>query len=58
MSMKTVAETDKQRWERETLAPALKKSPERAPSCAAVRAEEYLYVVAANRRRKPPRVVE
>jgi len=28
--MRTVAETDKQRWERETLAPALKKSPERA----------------------------
>src|SRR5213592_3342538 len=27
--MKTVAETDKQRWARETLAPALKKSPER-----------------------------
>ena len=28
--MKTVADTDKQRWERETLAPALRKSPERA----------------------------
>ncbi len=28
--MKTVAETEKQRWERETLEPALKKSPERA----------------------------
>jgi len=27
--MKTVAETDKQRWERDTLAPALAKSPER-----------------------------
>jgi methylmalonyl-CoA mutase N-terminal domain/subunit len=27
--MKTVAETDKQRWEREVLAPALEKSPER-----------------------------
>jgi methylmalonyl-CoA mutase, N-terminal domain len=27
--MKTVAETDKQRWERETLEPTLKKSPER-----------------------------
>src|SRR5882672_7058735 len=27
--MKTVAETDKQRWERETLEPALEKSPER-----------------------------
>ncbi len=30
--MKTVAETAKQRWERETLEPALKKSPERAHS--------------------------
>ena len=30
--MKTAAETDKQRWERETLGPALKKSPERAQS--------------------------
>src|SRR3954465_15668419 len=30
--MKTAAETDKQRWERETLEPALKKSPERAAS--------------------------
>jgi methylmalonyl-CoA mutase, N-terminal domain len=30
--MKTVAETDKQRWERETLQPALKKGPERAQS--------------------------
>jgi len=28
--MKTVAETEKQRWERETLEPALTKSPERA----------------------------
>src|SRR5437868_8922757 len=28
--MKTAADTDKQRWERETLGPALKKSPERA----------------------------
>src|SRR5437588_1280705 len=28
--MKTAAETGKQRWERETLDPALKKSPERA----------------------------
>src|SRR5512140_1577311 len=28
--MKTVAETDKQRWERETLEPCLKKAPERA----------------------------
>jgi methylmalonyl-CoA mutase, N-terminal domain len=30
--MRTTAETDKQRWARETLEPALKKSPERAPS--------------------------
>jgi methylmalonyl-CoA mutase, N-terminal domain len=30
--MKIVAETAKQRWERETLEPALKKSPERAAS--------------------------
>src|SRR5438067_2728255 len=30
MRMKTAADTDKHRWERETLAPALKKSPERA----------------------------
>jgi methylmalonyl-CoA mutase, N-terminal domain len=30
--MKTVAETEKQRWERETLDPVLKKSPERAKS--------------------------
>src|SRR5262245_12884710 len=28
--MKAAAETDKQRWERETLDPALKQSPERA----------------------------
>ena len=28
--MKTAAETDKQRWERETLAPALAKSPDRS----------------------------
>jgi len=28
--MKTIAETEKQRWERETLEPTLKKSPERA----------------------------
>ena len=27
--MKTVAETDKQRWERDVLEPTLKKSPER-----------------------------
>src|SRR5713101_6832806 len=32
MTMKTVAETDKQRWERETLAPALAQSPERSAS--------------------------
>jgi methylmalonyl-CoA mutase, N-terminal domain len=30
--MKTVAETEKQRWQRETLEPALSKSPERAAS--------------------------
>jgi methylmalonyl-CoA mutase N-terminal domain/subunit len=30
MCMKTAAETEKQRWERETLAPALAKSPERS----------------------------
>src|SRR3989449_1251295 len=30
--MKPVAETEKQRWERETLEPTLKKSPERAQS--------------------------
>jgi methylmalonyl-CoA mutase N-terminal domain/subunit len=30
--MKTVAETDKQRWERETLEPVLRKAPERARS--------------------------
>ena len=28
--MKTVAETDKQRWERDVLDPALQKSPERS----------------------------
>ena len=28
--MRTASETDKQRWERETLQPALGKSPERA----------------------------
>ena len=28
--MKTAAETAKERWERETLEPTLKKSPERA----------------------------
>ena len=36
MSMKTVAETGRQRWERETLAPALKKSPERAQTFATI----------------------
>ena len=30
--MKTAADTEKRRWERETLEPALKKSPERAAS--------------------------
>src|SRR5262249_15698508 len=30
--MKTAADTAKQRWERDTLQPALKKSPERAPT--------------------------
>src|ERR1700693_5424993 len=30
--MKTAAETEKQRWERQTLGPALKHSPERAAS--------------------------
>jgi methylmalonyl-CoA mutase, N-terminal domain len=30
--MKTAADTEKQRWERQTLEPALKYSPERAPS--------------------------
>src|SRR5205085_2254722 len=30
VGMKTVADTEKQRWERETLGPALEKSPERA----------------------------
>jgi methylmalonyl-CoA mutase, N-terminal domain len=30
MCMKTAAETERQRWERETLAPALAKSPERS----------------------------
>ncbi len=34
--MKTAAETDKQRWERETLEPALKKSPERTASFTTV----------------------
>src|SRR3954451_25472272 len=43
--MKTVAETAKQRWERETLEPALKKSPERAQSFTTIsgRPIERLY---------------
>jgi methylmalonyl-CoA mutase, N-terminal domain len=43
--MKTVAETDKQRWERETLEPALAKSPERAASFTTIsgRPIERLY---------------
>ncbi len=34
--MRTTAETDRQRWERETLEPALKKSPERAAAFTTV----------------------
>jgi methylmalonyl-CoA mutase N-terminal domain/subunit len=34
--MKTAADTDKQRWERETLAPALEKAPERAKTFTTV----------------------
>jgi methylmalonyl-CoA mutase N-terminal domain/subunit len=30
-AMKTAADTDRQRWERETLGPAIEKAPERAP---------------------------
>ena len=43
--MKTTAETDKQRWERETLAPALEQSPERAASFTTISARpiERLY---------------
>ena len=43
--MKTVAETGKQRWERETLEPALKKSPERAQTFTTIsgRPIERLY---------------
>ena len=43
--MKTAAETEKQRWERETLAPALRQSPERAGSFTTIsgRAIERLY---------------
>jgi methylmalonyl-CoA mutase, N-terminal domain len=45
MCMKTVAETDKQRWERETLAPALAKSPDRPQSFTTIsgRPIERLY---------------
>jgi methylmalonyl-CoA mutase, N-terminal domain len=43
--MKTAAQTEKERWERETLDPALKKSPERAASFTTVsgRPIERLY---------------
>src|SRR2546425_4515559 len=43
--MKTVAETERQRWERETLEPALKKSPERAQTFTTIsgRPIERLY---------------
>jgi len=43
--MKTVAETEKQRWERETLEPTLKKSPERTQSFTTIsgRPIERLY---------------
>jgi methylmalonyl-CoA mutase, N-terminal domain len=43
--MKLVAETEKQRWERETLEPTLKKSPERAQSFTTIsgRPIERLY---------------
>ena len=43
--MKAVAETEKQRWERETLEPTLKKSPERAQSFTTIsgRPIERLY---------------
>jgi methylmalonyl-CoA mutase, N-terminal domain len=45
--MKTAAETDKQRWERETLAPALDKAPERARTFTTVsgRPIDRLYTV-------------
>src|SRR5688572_20757282 len=44
-SMKTVAETAKQRWERETLEPALKKAPERSTAFTTIsgRRIEQLY---------------
>ena len=43
--MKTVAESEKQRWERETLEPSLKKSPERAKTFTTIsgRPIERLY---------------
>ena len=43
--MKTAAETDKQRWERETLEPTLKKAPERAKAFTTIsgRPIERLY---------------
>jgi methylmalonyl-CoA mutase N-terminal domain/subunit len=43
--MKTVAESEKQRWERETLEPTLKKSPERAKTFTTIsgRPIERLY---------------
>src|SRR5881409_3651497 len=43
--MKSVAETEKQRWERETLEPTLKKSPERAATFTTIsgRPIERLY---------------
>jgi len=43
--MKTAAETARRRWERETLEPALKKSPERAPTFTTIsgRPIERLY---------------
>src|SRR5690242_11295094 len=46
--MKTVAESDKARWERETLAPALERSPERAASFTTISGHpvERLYTAA------------
>jgi methylmalonyl-CoA mutase N-terminal domain/subunit len=43
--MKTAADTEKQRWERQTLEPALKRSPERLPSFTTIsgRPVERLY---------------
>src|SRR5712691_9958597 len=45
MVVRTTAETDKQRWERETLEPALKKSPERTATFTTIsgRPIERLY---------------